>query len=78
MTELIMWITCSCIQIITCLLLMYAEDNKEKYKEVFCWLIIGFTPMSMFIVIGVIMLLLITGIMALFDYIAGKLFDAIK
>lgn len=76
--DLILWAICSSIQIISCIRLLYIEKDRENYKEIFLWLILGITPMSMFIIIGIFMILLISGICFSLEYIAEKLFNLTK
>lgn len=76
--EIITWVLCSTIQLIVCILLMYAEKDKKIFSEIFGWLILGLTPISMIIVGCVLMLLLCTGIIAGIEYIGNKLFNILK
>lgn len=76
--ELILWVICSLMQVIFCIILLWIEEDKQTYKEIFLWLILGITPISVLIVTGISLVLLITGIYSLLEYIGEKLFNLTK
>lgn len=76
--ELIWYIICSSIQIVFCIILLWNEEDKQTYKEIFLWLILGITPMSILIVMGISLVLLIIGVYSLLEYIGEKLFNLTK